>query len=275
MDKSAIEAIQAGIALETANTHLVAGNSEIVLPDGMEILSLDYLHPYKRRMTGTLLTASFSGFVQYVNDLVASGFEHGACFIDRDQMAATFIANYGTASEPGHCDLRAILSLKRTPEYAEILTKHGIIMNQQRFAEWCEEWRHLFMFTNDAETRQQIDTRQGLQAIRQIQIDVTASDNHEVQALSANRSTLESIEATSGNPLPHWLIFDIHPYECLAEYTLPARVHLRLKPKEPPSLFFCLQQLDKYIEVMAKEFADLLEAVITTTVYQGQFKPGL
>lgn len=272
MDQSAIEAIQASTAIAEANKSLTPTSREIVLPRDMRVCNLDHLQPTRRRMTGTLRTESLDGFIAYVNDLITQGFTESACFIDRSEMTAEFVADYGTREAPGHCDLRAVLTLPKTPEFIAIKGANGTTETQDRFAEWCEEWGDYIIFL-DGEGNT-LDDKSALRAIRQITIEFGKTANHDVQPLSTSLSTLESLNTRSHNVIPTGIKFQIHPYEGLPLYDITARVQVVARKDEPPYLRYRLLRLNLECENMAKAFGNLLASKINSHVYLGAFLTG-
>ncbi|MCO4182605.1 MULTISPECIES: YfdQ family protein [Proteus] len=254
LDGNAISQIQnmavASLSLDAIEKSLCPA---IVLPNDFKVSSLENLQEGRFRFRGEMKTTSISDFVKYS---IKNAIEEGvSCFIDADEMSAKTIFNIGTIGEPGHADNTAVIKLKQTAPFAELLKIDGVKHRQKELAEWLEDWRdYLMAFDADGNV---LDIKQAISAVRRITIESTRSAEHEDADFSAKRSVLENVEARSKDVMPTAFQFTCTPYDELKERSIKLRYSV-LTGGDIPVLVLRIVQLENLEEQIAQEFRNLL-----------------
>ena len=224
------------------------------LPNDTKVLELEQFKPRRNRFRGKFATSSVEDFVNYTEAKADLGAE---CFVYPDDMTATAVLNLGSINAPGHADSLAKMKLKTTAAFDAINKTDGAARSQQQLAEWLEDWRDSVQgLTND---EQALTANQVIAAIRRITIKAGSTSDHTEGQLSATRSSLEQVEASSNNePLPSFILFKCTPYQGLAERTFVLRMSLRTV-EDNPLLSLRIIRPEQHEEEMAEEFAGLLQ----------------
>jgi len=224
------------------------------LPNDTKVLDLEQFKPLRNRFRGKFATTSVEDFVNYTEHKADSGAE---CFVYPDDMTATAVLNLGNISAPGHADSLAKMNLKTTAAFDALNKIDGATRTQQQLAEWLEDWRDSVQgLTSD---EQSLTANKVIAAIRRITIKAGSTSDHTEGQLSATRSSLEQVEASSNSePLPSFILFKCTPYQGLAERTFILRMSLRAD-EEKPLLSLRIIRPEQHEEEMAEEFAGLLQ----------------
>lgn len=224
------------------------------LPDDTKVLELEKFRPNRSRFRGEFLTRRIDDFVSYTVAKADSGAE---CFVWPDDMTAKAVLNLGDLNDPGHADNTATIKLKTTAAFDAINKMDSNIRTQQQLAEWLEDWRdNIQGLTSD---EQQLSPSKVIAAIRRITIKANNSSDHTEGQLSASRSAMEQVEASSNSePLPSFIMFSCEPYTGLAERTFILRLSLR-RVEEEPLLALRIIRPEQHEEEMAEEFATQLQ----------------
>jgi uncharacterized protein YfdQ (DUF2303 family) len=196
-------------------------------------------------------------------------------YIDPDALTAVTIFNQIDAEGfPGHCDHRAVLTLRTTPEWEAVTSLQGCITSQADLVEWFEDWSSMVPSFADAQG-QHISLAQALAAFRNITVIGKSLANHAEQEMGRDRTLLESIEVRDADQFPSRAIVTVQ-----RALELPAiNIHLRILPlaaKEgsPPRIRIRAVGWSQVIESTAQSFRALIEAGIKTPVAVGAFYPG-
>jgi uncharacterized protein YfdQ (DUF2303 family) len=240
----------------------------IVLPKDCSIQSLEALQTYRNRYIATFYTMDMADFSAYVN-------KHGQAqvFIDSKTPIAEAIFDLGTIEQPGHAKHRAKLQLEQTPEYAALVAFERSAHSQQELAEWLEDWQ--FNITADDGKGEEMEIKKAIAAVRRVTITAKSKGEHSVGNLSQSKSSLEELDARSGEQsLPAWIRFTCAPYHGLGQYDFNMRVGVRMSND---TIMFKLtgsnfaQQCRAYQE----EFMSKVQQVINhdgTAVYIGKIE---
>lgn len=242
------------VRLEFNRAHNGAELDVAALPNDTKVLELEQYRPLRSRFRGEFLTRRIDDFVSYTIAKADAGAE---CFVWADDMTAKAVLNLGDLNEPGHADNTATIKLKTTAAFDAINRMDGNTRTQQQLAEWLEDWRdNIQGLTSD---EQQLTPSKVIAAIRRITIKANSSSDHTEGQLSASRSAMEQVEASSNSePLPSFIMFSCEPYTGLAERTFILRLSLRFD-EEKPLLALRIIRPEQHEEEMAEEFATLLQ----------------
>lgn len=223
-NKETLQHIEAQALIAAARPINIAGETDVVvLPESVTLRNLEPFKPVRDRFRGSLKTHSLQDFANYVEthndsgpeDIVARG------FVDQDAMSATVIFNLGDIGIAGHADDSATLTLKPTAAYSALQAVVGNTLNQQRLAEWLEDWApHIQALAGE----ESINLPLAITGIRKMTIKQTSQRDSTVGDFSASRSAMDDIEAKSMEIMPTSFIFTTEPYADL----MPACIHLRL-----------------------------------------------
>lgn len=281
LDKSAIETIQQAHASEILNesarkvmdqvpTH-PGEKPLIVAPDNFIISDLEDYLPGRCRYRGLMTTHLIQDFAAYVRRFSKS--EDDICFVDPDDMSGMAYFNLGSLSNPGHADFRARIELKKTSAY-EVLLKatNERFLSQRDMAEWFEDHRQKITFIDGQGGA--IGAVPAIGSVRRMTIDRARSSTSEEQSFSANRSSMESVEAKA-EATPHFIRYACVPFHGLKEYDILCRVGMLTGGDDPK---FTLKVVDpeSYTEQFSDEFVAKLEDALVgedITFIRGRFKP--
>ncbi len=262
----AISAAQAAIANQASTFGIAA------LPEPFRTVDLEHWLPARRRQRGAMTTLALADFAAYV----AAQREAGATvFVDASQMRAVAVLNLGTTDKPGHCDNNATFAPVQLAAFKALLSvTHGGQLAQKTVAEFCEDWFDFVTFDN-AST--EISKAQAIAAIRKITIDSAKKFTAEEASLSVERSTFESVKASSTETLPTHITFACQPYSGLArrEFRVRLGVLTGAEAKQAPVLALTLRiaAWERHVEEMADEVANQVRgAVGDTPVVLGTFQ---
>jgi uncharacterized protein YfdQ (DUF2303 family) len=95
--------------------------------------------------------------------------------------------------------------------------------------------------------------------VRRITIESLRKQESEEQSLSATRSALESVTASSKEPLPTTIFFKCQPYAELSERLFVLRLGITTGDKAP-SIVLRMVKPEEHAERMSEELASLLSA---------------
>jgi len=248
LDKSAIELIQ-----NTAVRMVDAGSDTpaILLQKDVNIHSLEFLQNSRSRFRGEMLTLSIDDFSLY-----SKAQNGGECFIDAQRMSAKMFFNLGDYDNPGHADHTAVLRLKKTSAFNEVLAINNEQQGQSFMAQWLEDW-HTNVKAFDAYDNE-LPLKQAINNIRNITVESARKENHEAGDFKAEKSALETVEASSKNgALPVMFVFSCDPYLGIQAREFHLRMSL-LTGGGKPTFVLRIVRLDDHVEAMAQEFKDAI-----------------
>ena len=258
LDESAVKALakaEAVTATATAITNaLLMGRSVAAVPNDFDVKDFEAYQPTRRRARGSMTTSVLADFATYAGTNAETG---AAVFIDKDRMRATAVLNLGTPERPGHADNLAIVALEKSAAYAAVLSiANGQPRKQTEVAEFLEDWAPFIACRNTADV---IPTGQAAAAVRTITIEAAKKVTSAEQQLGAERSTFESVQASSSDNLPTQIDFHCEaPYFGLASRTLTLRLSILANDK--PLIVLRIVKLEEHQEGMAAEFAEKVRA---------------
>jgi uncharacterized protein YfdQ (DUF2303 family) len=245
-----------------AAAEVASGRDQLALPAGFAIHDLEKFGNFRRRargMMGSTVAADFAAYAKAHAD-------PGACvFVDQDAMKAIAVLNLGTSDMPGHADNVAVLNMRKTAAYADLLRiADGNAKTQTQVAEWMEDWAPLLSASatdTEGET-QPIRIPHAIAAVRKITIDAARKTESEVASLSASKSTLERITAHSGGlTLPTMIVLTTEPYDGLDSMDIALRMGV-VTTGDKVSLVLRIQKAEAMQQEMAQALADLVRQEI-------------
>jgi len=249
-DKDAIEALQRGAAIGQANKAIaeLSNLGVIALPNDYTRHDLEQYQELRRRARGTMDTSNDDDFAAYVKEHSEAG---STVFIDDARMSATAVLNLGTPDGPGHADNKAILTLRQTAAYSALRsTANGQGKTQTDIAEFIEDWQDIITCRHDD---QSIDVRKAIGVIRNITIEALRKVGNEEQQLSAQRTTLESVKASSIEQIPTVLSFQCVPYFGMEQRRFDIRLSILTNDK--PMIVLRIIKQEQHTEDMGRELA--------------------
>ena len=273
MQKEAIELIQQ-TAIDAQNIRLPATleNIAVALPKDYALRDLEEFYPNRRRFRGKMNTDSIIDFADHVKNNSGG---HG--FINSEYMTATVIFNLGTVEAPGHADWKASLVMKKTPAYRALLhTADGECLSQREVIDFIEDWPELFQAYSEGNdgALTPIKLTKAVSAIRKVKIEQKSSSETTQGNFKAERSTLDSVEASSDEGLPDILTFTTPAY-----FGLPSR-EFKIRPSIvtggiAPAIRLRIIGLQQHQEESTQDFKDVLRAAIgdAATMTIGVFTP--
>ena len=256
-DKDALQLLIATALAGANQTIETSGHKLALLPETIRPLNLEQYQAQRDRFRGALRTHSLVDFANYV-ERHSTNENKPAGFVDQDGMSATVLFNLGTATEPGHGDDTATLTLKPTAAYVALQAIVGKAMSQQALAEFLEDWMPYLMAGAGDEP---LPMPAAINAVRRMSIKATSTQNSEVGDLSARRSAMDEIEARSLETMPTTFIFTTRPYEPLEPASITLRVSV-ITGRDEPLLKLRWVGEEAQREGFADEFKRVLESAV-------------
>ena len=179
-----------------------------------------------------------------------------------DHLRATAVLDFGDTTAPGHCDNLCSLVLKTTAAYDALIGACGRKLSQRDFAEWLENWQPYITAQSEGVA---VPFHQALAAVRNITVESAQSAQHREEALSASRSTFESVKAKSDDAIPTMLNFPCRPAPELSPREYMVRVSV-LTGESKPQFQLSIIALEEHRERAAAEMCGLIREVIPAEV---------
>lgn len=229
MDASAIETlIDSGVGL-TEQAKLPPGI--VLTPARHTLQNTEQFQTAPTRFRRAFTTRRIDDFLAY---LKVNARDSSAVFIDPDMIKVVAVLNHGSGDEPQWGDNLATLDLRYEPEFAAFVNATRAVHSQRAFIEYLEDWLPTPQVSAIDADGAIIDPKVAIGAVRRVTIAARAESTHQSDDMQASRSALEQIEARgAGDPLPAGLRFYGTIYHGLADYTVTARLGIRLSDKEP------------------------------------------
>ncbi len=256
MDKSAIDQIQqsqTAQAVQTAINAQLLSTPVVVVPEKFSVESMERHLANRVRARGQMVTSVVDEFVGYVD---SRGQDDMRCFINEDAMSATNVFNFGNDAAPGHCDDLAVLTLKKTAEYKALDAMDGERKNQQKMAEFLEDWAPNITFISEG--GEVLSPAKAIAAVRRITINASAKAETEASNFRSEQSTFESISVDSSNGLPAEIHFVAPAYIGLQPFRFECRLSCITGEKDPV-LVLRIKRSEQLAELFAAEFSQLLK----------------
>lgn len=240
----------------------------VVLPEGAKVQSLEHLFSAPFHMAHTYRTERLADFCQYVDEESADDRDEAACFVAPDGSGATAIMDYGTHSAPRWGKHRAVLSMCHTSEFAALLKATQQPLKQRDMIDLLEDWEHILTpFQGGSGTT----IARAVAAIRRVDIKQQKNTTHETADWSAARSSMEKIEAASGDQaMPDYFQAACRVYPHTQQRTIDLRLSL-LTGDDTPRLRLRILGLEALMHEVAEEIElELRTRLQGIRVYVGQ-----
>lgn len=256
MDNTAIERIEQ-LAVAAASADLTQeAVPALVIPVGCEIKSIEHLLATPAFQRATYTTERLEDFCRYV-DQEALAERMTAVFVKPDGSGATGFIDYGTHDRPLWGRHQAQLTMRHTPEYAALLAACGRDLDQRGLIDWLEDWAHIVMPFADDENA--ISVARAIQLIRRTDIKASATKTSQVGNFSNQGTTIEQIEAKSGEADPPALFaVTCQVYPCTRSRDVSARLSLKTAGDKPTFRLRIIGQ-----EALNKEVAEEIDLEIS------------
>lgn len=254
LTKDAIQELSQAQAITAANEHTV-NTDALVLPSNFAVHDLEKFSACRRRARGTMKTSSIDDFAAYVRDHREDG---ASVFVNG--LHATAVLNMGTPELPGHCDNRAVIEPTITAAYAALSKiASGGAVKQATAAEFLEDWSECIQAFSEEDP---MPVPKAVSALRRITIEGVRKIEAAEQALSASKSTFESVHASSGgDAVPTRLLFTCIPYVGFDTRVFIVRIGVQTGG-DKPMLVFRIANIESADEDMADEFCKKLDSAI-------------
>lgn len=271
-----VEALQEGqsiLAAHTAVTAAVQTEHGITAlrsdEGGAYVMDLEEYQPLRRRLRGTMETASVRSFAEYTKQSM----DGASVFVDASTMRATAVLNLGDPDAPGHADNLARLSLRKMAAFDALTQVNGRQQGQKALVEFLEDWGPLVnaqYFHGAAEVTPGL----ALAALRDITIDSARKANSQVEQLSVQKTTFERIQADSNANTPTTIYWTCQPYADLPARTFVLR--LGILTGDQLALNLRIQSLEQHTEEMGQQLMGLVQQHLggDLPVLQGTYTRG-
>jgi len=280
MEASAISLIQK-TAVDAEGLRVVDSHKPVIaLPGDYQLHDLEAFQQNRSQFRGTFHTSSLEAFADYTKRGYGISDTHGAHpgFVDPDSMSARvffdlLVNTDGGDFLPGHALHQAVLQLKKTAEHAAVLGANGRKFLQVDLIEWLEDWHPNIAALAD-ETGAAVGLPLAIAAIRRLEIASKTNSTHTTEALRAERTAMEQVEARGAGQLPTRIVFRCVPYPGLPARDFPLRVAV-ITSHEKPMLALRIVNPEAIAEAIAEDFRKALAEGIgeAATLTLGTFKP--
>lgn len=274
MNELDIDKLQA-ICLSGAQTR---DHDGVVLPPNYSLASLEKaLEPYREfpsRHKGTFSTHLTDEFCKYVAQHARDG---SRLFLDPEKLRSVCRINHGTEDNPEWGDLKAVVTLRQTPEYSALVLLCAGLLNQDTLVDYIVDWAPLLSFST-AEIAQATGSEQSeltlpaaIAAIRNLKVQTATASEHKQTDTDRERSLFEQAAVTSDPP--RTMGVRLIPYEGLGERVI--NVRLIYRPTSPPTIKAMIVGSGALETAIAMEFRALLTETLGASTGQKEGKPAL
>lgn len=284
MDQQALKLIQETALNAEGMRKILTHKPVAALPNDYILHDLEPYEQYRSQFRGIFSTNAIAALAFYIEAEKIKQSANGGeplvfpGFVDVDAMAArvffdlNVIDAYGKF-QAGHALHQAILQLKKTAEHAAVLRANGSQFTQADLIEWLEDW-HPNVFSLADEQGQPVTPVSAIAAIRRLEITTKSNSSHTTEALRAERTALEQVEARGAGQLPTRIVFNCVPYPGLPRRDFPIRLSV-ITSHDKPRLVLRIVNLEAIAEAIAEDFRTALAAAIggAATLTLGTFKP--
>lgn len=271
------QAISAAASSVDASLGAEAAHALVPLPSDFKVHDLESNLPNRRRARGAMETAVLAHFAAYVGDHKEEG---ATVFVNKAAMQATAVLNLGVPSRPGHADSLATYAPDKTAPYIALnallnrSSSHGL--TQRELAEFMEDWIDVIECYDTDEVF--MPGKRAIDAVRKITIDSARKVESTEGQLSAERSALEKVAASSGGAsLPTTITFRCEPHHGIDQRIFRLRLSVRTGDANKPNLSLTLRlvKAEQHAQDMADELAGKVDDALAgkAPVYVGSYSP--
>lgn len=198
----------------------------LLVPPGAKLESLEAYGVTPVRLKSTYRTPMVSEFIAYVS---AHREAATAVFVDPATLSAVAVLDYFDLHErePGFGQARAQLALRKTPQYEALLRlcEPKREWSQKELVRWLEDWGEYCQFSLAGAS---MPLAEVIFAVRRMKVDAGSTRMSEVQDYSAQKTSLERIEAVGEKPLPDRLVLQAPMFFDTEPEALTARLLVEL-----------------------------------------------
>ena len=253
MDKTAVQEI---VKLATAaEATAMLDHNAVVIPDGFKLQSLELFKSNPNHFRAKYSTSVLGEFIGYLSFFAN---ETTVVFINPETLVAKAIIDMGDGSKPLWGRHRANIELLKKPAYSALLKSAGVVLLQQEFIDFVDDWRGNINFYSDDESRTSLSFSSVLKTLRHLKINANSNSEQSVGNFSASRSALESIEIKAGgDALPAGFLFEVIPYDGFDPLVLSCQLRAVSDDKNV-KLKYRIEQLDLIQNNLALRFQEKL-----------------
>ena len=275
LTKEALDALKSDATTERLALELSEEtNYSLAMPENYKVENIEQLRPGRSRLRGAMETNYADDFISYVKE--QNNEWNPRLFVDADTMTAQAFFNLGDRENPGHGDFTAALKLEPSAPLASLYWAEGQPRTQAQLAAWLEDWeKYLSAESNDGSNDEKPDIKKAISAVRKLTIEQARNSTHTANNLSASRSMLESVEASSSEGLPGYFELTCIPYPGFAERIFRIEMSV-LTSDDAPKLKLRIVRKQDIQQEMGDELKTLLSDGLDDTdtmIYSGSFKP--
>ncbi len=261
MDLSAIHSIRDMAVAQQANELLQNFRNikpVIALPSDYKTIDLEKFIAKPTRFRGIFNTQLIDEFVSYINK---AGSTSTGIFVNPEDASAQAIVDMGDNNNPEWGEHKAILALKKSPEFSRLLELAGKTLSQQDLIDFAEDWTAHIQFISDQD--ESLDFRASLNAIRRLTVSATQNNESVTGNFNASQSSLDAIEVkAAGAVLPFGFIYTCIPYESFEQVVLFCQLR-SLTDGKNVNLKYRITALDMEINNIGLQFKEFLQKSIT------------
>ncbi len=270
MQKQAIDGVAAGrTEYEAAFTHGAASTALqtvgdtvfAILPEGYrtEDLDLEQFLPAPRRVKSDVGLDDGPSFVAYVNRFKTAG---ALLLANRDAASVTALLDYHEAADkPSWLTHRAVLTVKKTPEWVTWIGKNKQWIGQGDFADFLED-NVLDIAEPDGATI--LEAASNLQARKTVHFKSGINLSNTTTQLEFVE-TLEGTSAVGQMEVPTRFTLGLAPFVGMEPIAIPARLRYRIVDHKLSFMFI----IERHGRILEKAF----DAVLTMIADQTDIKP--
>lgn len=204
----------------------------LAINNNLQVVDAEEYANGRNRARGAYKTSDFLGFKSFIE--CNNSHKVAPVFIDHNNISAEAILNYvETDFAQGHCDHTATLKLEPTVIWTKLNSLHNnsTRFSQRDFAVFLEDWSD--RLTAKSASDEVIPAREAIHAVRNMDINATATTNNTVTNTSESRSLMEQVEAKSATTLPAYFEIKDQCYLGLDERDITLRLIINTNDGKP------------------------------------------
>lgn len=241
----------------------------VLVPDGYKLESLERFSDNPWRHRGTFQAQAINPFAEYVG--LNSHAADTSIFLNEDTLSAVAILDRGTPLAPGWGEHKAVLKLKKSPEWAALEEAAKSAFKQADLIDFLTEWQDFLTFSStgiDADWTP-LTKAQAIVALRKLKTSLERQAEHVEHDQQRSKTVFERAAIDSSPPpLMRWTG---RPADELEERQVT--ILLVYLPQDPPLIKLRIIGKDRLMQSVGQEFKDLVAGRITTdiSIHLGSF----
>lgn len=234
----------------------------VIIPEGYKLESLERFYQAPNRQRGTYKAQAIEQFAGYVG---LNGIDGATVvFIDEAPLTAAAVLDRGTPDQPLWGEHRAVLNLKKSPEWVAMEEAAKNTFKQGDFIDFITEWADFLSFSSTGidEDWTVMTKTQAVVALRKLKTSAERSAEHVEQDQQRSRTVFERAAIDSAPPpLMRWAG---RPADELVERQV--QIRLLYLPQDPPLIKLRIMGKDRLQQSIGAEFKDLVSERISTGI---------